>query len=140
MTVEIDGLVFHTIADALAAPPRTKEEEEEYRRGYCDGFIAAVNLLPDIQFLRSPDRIAEALYDHWEHALSDWRRGKGEWLPPGWPRLALCVYCGKPAHHLDHVFPKSRGGRTTRSNLVPACPDCNRAKGARTPEEWRGED
>lgn len=24
------------------------------------------------------------------------------------------------------------------SNLVTACRDCNRSKGARTPEQWRG--
>lgn len=29
-------------------------------------------------------------------------------------------------------------GMTTDPNLVTACRDCNRRKGARTPEQWRG--
>lgn len=51
-----------------------------------------------------------------------------------------CRYCRKtfPAYHVDHVIPKSRGGPDTMDNLVLACPACNMAKGARTPEEWGG--
>lgn len=49
-----------------------------------------------------------------------------------------CQYCGaipeKP--HCDHVFPLSRGGVSSMANLVTACPSCNSAKKARTPEEW----
>lgn len=116
--------------------PGDVENEVDYRRGYCDGFIAAVNLLTDIHFLKSIDRISEALYDHWEYALQNWQRGDG-YLPPDFPRKALCVYCGKPAEHMDHVMPRSRGGRTSQDNLVPSCASCNYEKGARTPEEWR---
>jgi len=29
---------------------------------------------------------------------------------------------------LDHVVPKSKGGMTVRSNLIPSCGDCNLAK------------
>ncbi len=47
-----------------------------------------------------------------------------------------CVYCG---HHkdltLDHVMPKSRGGKTHWENLVTACKKCNSRKGKQTPEE-----
>lgn len=50
-----------------------------------------------------------------------------------------CQYCQSKAgpFHLDHVFPWSRGGRTTSDNLVVACEVCNLSKGARTPSEWR---
>jgi len=47
-----------------------------------------------------------------------------------------CVYCG--THEdltLDHVLPKSRGGRTTWDNLTTACKRCNTRKGNRTPDE-----
>jgi len=43
-----------------------------------------------------------------------------------------CIYCGKPlAQHemtYDHLFPKSRGGKSTLENYVLSCPDCNNAK------------
>lgn len=50
-----------------------------------------------------------------------------------------CAYCGKRGGHLtvDHIFPFSRGGDYRYENLATACFPCNRAKGARTPEEWR---
>ncbi len=48
-----------------------------------------------------------------------------------------CQYCGRSGVELtlDHVVPKSRGGRTTWENLVTACRTCNTKKGNRTPEE-----
>jgi 5-methylcytosine-specific restriction endonuclease McrA len=48
----------------------------------------------------------------------------------------LCIYCGAPAEHADHYVPLARGGKHCRSNIVPACAHCNRAKGARLPDEW----
>ena len=51
----------------------------------------------------------------------------------------VCQYCGRQiAHpHCDHVYPLSRGGRSTLDNLVTACPACNCSKHDKTPEEWR---
>jgi len=47
-----------------------------------------------------------------------------------------CQYCGiKSDLTLDHVLPKSRGGRDSWENLVTACNHCNVRKGNRTPEE-----
>lgn len=50
-----------------------------------------------------------------------------------------CVYCGGGAETIDHVLPRSRGGRHTWENVVAACARCNHRKGARTPAEigWR---
>lgn len=52
-----------------------------------------------------------------------------------------CQYCAKrckeKALTLDHVFPRSRGGRNTWTNLVAACYRCNERKGDQTPEEAR---
>ncbi len=47
-----------------------------------------------------------------------------------------CVYCGsKDALTIDHVRPKSQGGRDSWDNLVTACQKCNSQKGNLTPEE-----
>ncbi|GAB4115054.1 MAG: HNH endonuclease [Sandaracinaceae bacterium] len=50
-----------------------------------------------------------------------------------------CQYCGgrPPLRdlNLDHVQPRSRGGRSTWDNLVTSCRTCNVKKGYATPEE-----
>lgn len=47
-----------------------------------------------------------------------------------------CVYCSsKKELTLDHVLPKSRGGRDSWENLVTCCSKCNIKKADRTPEE-----
>jgi len=47
-----------------------------------------------------------------------------------------CVYCGGDRKlTLDHVLPKSRGGKNTWNNLVTCCAKCNVNKSDRTPEE-----
>jgi 5-methylcytosine-specific restriction endonuclease McrA len=52
-----------------------------------------------------------------------------------------CQYCGGKPHrsqlNLDHVIPRSLGGRTTWENVVCSCVDCNRRKGGRTPAQAR---
>jgi 5-methylcytosine-specific restriction endonuclease McrA len=52
-----------------------------------------------------------------------------------------CQYCGRRGTAfdltLDHILPRSRGGRTVAENLVAACQVCNNRKGDRTPEEAR---
>jgi len=57
-------------------------------------------------------------------------------------RLAkgVCYYCGRriPPKELtmDHIVPISRGGRSTKGNLVPCCKDCNNHKKHLLPMEW----
>lgn len=47
-----------------------------------------------------------------------------------------CVYCGSKENlTVDHVLPKSRGGKSTWDNLVTACNRCNNKKDNKTPEE-----
>ena len=50
-----------------------------------------------------------------------------------------CQFCGRifPCSELtlDHVVPRSRGGRSSWENLVACCYRCNNSKGDRTPEE-----
>lgn len=48
----------------------------------------------------------------------------------------VCQYCGSREElTLDHVMPRSRGGRHNWENVVTACRNCNQRKGDRTPEE-----
>ena len=50
-----------------------------------------------------------------------------------------CQYCearpDKSELTLDHVVPRSRGGRSSWENVVTACTRCNQRKGHHTPEE-----
>ena len=47
-----------------------------------------------------------------------------------------CQYCGAEEDlTLDHVFPRSRGGRHNWENVITACRTCNQRKGNRTPDE-----
>ena len=51
----------------------------------------------------------------------------------------ICQYDGRthPLHDLtiDHVVPRTAGGKSTWDNVVTACTACNRRKGGRTPEQ-----
>jgi 5-methylcytosine-specific restriction protein A len=57
-------------------------------------------------------------------------------------RLAkgVCYYCRQrtPPKELtmDHIVPISRGGKSTKGNVVPACKTCNNAKKQLLPMEW----
>lgn len=50
-----------------------------------------------------------------------------------------CHYCGKTFSPgeltMDHVLPLSRGGKSTKGNIVPCCKDCNNDKKFLTPAE-----
>jgi len=52
---------------------------------------------------------------------------------------STCQYCGikvgKSASTIDHVIPRSRGGKTDYSNCVTCCKTCNNMKGNKTPAE-----
>ena len=53
----------------------------------------------------------------------------------------VCYYCRLrfPARDLtmDHVVPIVRGGKSTKSNIVPACKSCNSKKHYLLPAEWQ---
>ncbi len=50
-----------------------------------------------------------------------------------------CQYCGERSPrgelNLDHVVPRTLGGRSTWENVVCSCIGCNRKKGGRTPTQ-----
>jgi 5-methylcytosine-specific restriction endonuclease McrA len=52
----------------------------------------------------------------------------------------LCHYCGRSFSPrqltMDHIVPISRGGKTTKGNVVPCCKECNNAKKQLLALEW----
>ncbi len=52
----------------------------------------------------------------------------------------ICYYCGQPTPPagltMDHVVALTRGGKSVKNNLVPACKACNTKKHLLLPGEW----
>lgn len=50
-----------------------------------------------------------------------------------------CQYCGVKKRiadlTYDHVIPRAQGGKTSWTNIVSCCVECNKRKGNRTPEQ-----
>lgn len=51
----------------------------------------------------------------------------------------ICHYCGEKFDRdlltMDHVVPLSRGGKSTKGNIVACCKECNTKKKYYTPAE-----
>jgi len=56
-----------------------------------------------------------------------------------WRDQNQCQYCGNKFCienlTIDHIIPRSKGGKNTWKNLVAACKKCNQKKGDKTPEQ-----
>lgn len=72
------------------------------------------------------------------YVVTRWRHTTG----PGWSRLGVirrdagrCGYCGAAGTTVDHILPRSRGGKNTWKNTVAACVRCNQRKADSTPAE-----
>jgi 5-methylcytosine-specific restriction enzyme A len=52
----------------------------------------------------------------------------------------ICYYCKNPVKPkeltMDHIVPLSRGGLSTKGNVVPSCKECNNKKKQLLPMEW----
>lgn len=46
-----------------------------------------------------------------------------------------CAYCGEWGNTVDHILPRSRGGKDTWRNTITSCQKCNNKKDDCTPEE-----
>jgi 5-methylcytosine-specific restriction endonuclease McrA len=69
-------------------------------------------------------------------------------VPPGLRYEVLkrdggrCVLCGNSKKegvklHVDHILPRSKGGKDTLDNLQTLCQPCNLGKGNRDNRNWR---
>ena len=78
-----------------------------------------------------------------EHVAREKNKAKELRRSQWWKRqraTGQCHYCQQsfPPEELtmDHVVPLIRGGRTTKSNVVPCCKHCNSQKQHLLPVEW----
>ena len=124
-------------------PDKLLDHEMGYRKGYRQGFLAAVELLAAGAEVRQ-------LRQFHDNELSVWWRGDCANAddPPSpipWRQLRQqvldrdehkCVYCGADATHVDHVMPVSKGGAYELSNLRASCASCNMTKGTSTSAYW----
>lgn len=55
--------------------------------------------------------------------------------------VGRCHYCDRSIAvrelTMDHIVPIVRGGRSTKSNVVPCCKECNTNKRDLVPVEWQ---
>jgi 5-methylcytosine-specific restriction protein A len=65
-------------------------------------------------------------------------RHSGWWMRK--VQKGVCHYChhkvGREHLTMDHVLPLSRGGKSKKGNIVPACKECNNKKKYLLPVEW----
>ena len=72
------------------------------------------------------------------YVVAKWRYTGG----PAWSRHGVmqrdgrrCGYCRGEATTIDHVVPRSHGGKNSWLNTVAACGGCHQRKGDRTPAD-----
>jgi 5-methylcytosine-specific restriction endonuclease McrA len=98
-------------------------------KDYPAGFINTPNFKIAI-----PEVIALKLYDHLPTTEVKFTR-RNIYEHYGY----RCCYCGNtfasPDLNLEHVIPRSRGGKTSWSNIVTSCIPCNLKKGNKLPSE-----
>jgi len=77
-----------------------------------------------------------------DHVARERRKARELRESPWWKNILQrgeCHYCKKrfpsSALTMDHIVPVSRGGTSTRGNVVPACENCNKTKRHLTPAE-----
>ena len=83
-------------------------------------------------------------YDLDETQIKKERRKARELRESQWWKRKLakgiCNYCGRPCSPkeltMDHIVPISRGGKSTKGNVVPSCKECNINKKHLLPMEW----
>ena len=125
------SLIYREVARAVNEHYETFDFEEWTQiavsaNGTAIGTVRGPVLVPRVIVLMSFDRIPKR---HLRYSrVNVFARDK-----------YTCQYCGvEPPRgqlNLDHVIPRSLGGRTTWENVVCSCVACNRKKGGRTPTQ-----
>lgn len=125
------GLLYAGTARALDSQFRTFDFESwaELATEHGDEVIHTPNLV-----LKVPRIVVLQAYDRLPRSQVRFSR-QNVYLRDGF----TCQYCAKsfPRQqlNLDHVVPRSQGGRTSWQNVVCSCVRCNLTKGGRTPEQ-----
>lgn len=73
-----------------------------------------------------------------KYVVTTWRyQRQPKWSKSGVLRRDnfVCAFCGGKATTIDHVLPRSKGGKNSWKNTVSACSPCNNRKADRTPEQ-----
>jgi 5-methylcytosine-specific restriction enzyme A len=94
--------------------------------------------------MKRNESISPFAYDLEEEAIRAERQKARDLRSSQWWKRrcakAECHYCGSPTPSreltMDHIVPLSRGGKSTKGNLVPACKICNTKKKQLLPMEW----
>jgi len=74
------------------------------------------------------------------YVVTTWRyQRQPKWSKSGVLRRDkyVCAFCNGRANTIDHVIPRSKGGKNSWKNTVAACSPCNNKKRDRTPDEAR---
>ena len=95
--------------------------------------------------MKRKKKIAPFAYDLETEDLKRERRRARQLRETQWwkRRLArgICYYCHRPTPPddltMDHIIPVSRGGKSSKGNVVPCCKECNNAKKQLLPMEWK---
>ncbi len=125
------GLLFSGAARALDAEFRSFDFPSwaELGHEYGDDVIHTPRMV-----LKVPRVVVLQAYDRMPRTQVRFSR-QNVYLRDGF----TCQYCGKvfprAQLNLDHVVPRSQGGRTSWENVVCSCVRCNLNKGGRTPQQ-----
>ena len=123
------------MAGAELTPPGTLCTLVRYQvvcpASVCDASSKGQVVSDWIEIQKDPQHIAREKQKARALRQSQWWRNK---IAQG-----ICAYCqgtfASDALTMDHIVPLSRGGRSTKGNVVPCCAACNARKKYWTPAE-----
>jgi 5-methylcytosine-specific restriction endonuclease McrA len=103
-----------------------------------------MNALPNSKSVRNDHLENWGLFVEAEDIERERRKARDLRASQWWKRQLAkrkCHYCGcesLPADlTMDHIVPLSRGGKSSKGNVVPCCKNCNNQKRQLLPMEWK---